>query len=235
MQASRVWSGSFSGKDRTRPIQRQPDTKKHGDTGRSHRADRRCARRVCRLAQALEVHDDASDLPKAEVERFVSRAEAAIYRVAGRPSPYADQSERVFKNGGYPGLLARSLAGILQSLRTDLAAGYVRSHRELVHAELFADFLEMAEHLLNEGYKDAAAVIAGSSLEAHLRRLCQKSGITLEISSGASTTPKKADRLNSDLAGTGWCSNLIRRTLQRGLTCATRRLTANTRNTRTRK
>jgi hypothetical protein len=28
-----------------------------------------------------------------------------------------------------------------------------------------------------EGYKDAAAVIAGSSLEAHLRQLAQKAGI----------------------------------------------------------
>jgi hypothetical protein len=153
-------------------------------------------------------YDDASDLPEAEVGRFVSRAEAVIHRVAGRPSPYADQSERVFKTGGYTGFLARSLAGILQSLRTDLAAGYVRSQRELLHAELFADFLEMAQHLLNEGYKDAAAVIAGSSLEAHLRQLCQKSGITCEVTSGVSTTPKKADRLNSDLAAASTYSKL---------------------------
>ena len=96
-------------------------------------------------------YDDASDLPEAEVGRFVSRAEAAIHRVAGRPSPYADQSDRVFKAGGYTGFLARSLAGILQSLRTDLAAGYVRSQRELLHAELFADFLEMAQHLPKRG------------------------------------------------------------------------------------
>ena len=45
-------------------------------------------------------------------------------------------------------------------------------------------------------------------MEAHLRQLCQKSGITLEIASGASTTPKKADRLNSDLAGAETYSKL---------------------------
>lgn len=119
-------------------------------------------------------HDDISDLPEAEVTRFVSRAEAAIQRVAGRPSPYVDQSDRVFKQGGYTGYMARSFAGILQGLRSDVAAGYLRSQRELIHAELFADFLEMSQHLLNEGYKDAAAVIAGSSLEAHLRQLCER-------------------------------------------------------------
>ena len=48
-------------------------------------------------------HDDISDLAEAEVTRFVSRAEAAIQRVAGRPSPYVDQSDRVFKQGGYTG------------------------------------------------------------------------------------------------------------------------------------
>lgn len=145
-------------------------------------------------------YDDASDLPEAEVGQFVSRAEAAIHRIAGTPSPYADQAGRVFKTKAYTGYYGRALAGILQSLRADLAAGYVKSQRELLHAELFADFLEMAQHLLNEGYKDAAAVIAGSSLEAHLRQLCHKSGIGCEITNGPSTFPKKAERLNADLA-----------------------------------
>ena len=92
-------------------------------------------------------YDDVSDLPEMEVTTFVSRAEAAIIRVAGRPSSYAEQSDRVFKAGGYPGHLARALAGILVSLRTDVTAGYTKSQRELLHAELFADFLEMAQHL----------------------------------------------------------------------------------------
>lgn len=144
-------------------------------------------------------YDDVSDLPEAEVGRFVSWAEAVIHRVAGRPSAYVDQSDRVFKQGGYTGYLARSLAGIVQSLRSDVAAGYLRSQRELLSAALFADFIEMAQHLLNEGYKDAAAVIAGSSLEAHLRQLCEKNGISCDVSIGGSSTPKKADRLNADL------------------------------------
>jgi len=90
---------------------------------------------------------------------------------------------------------------VLESLRADASLGYLQSQRELIHGELFGDFLEMAEHLLDEGYKDAAAVIAGSSLEAHLRQLCQKSGIPTETKSGGGVTPKRADRLNADLAG----------------------------------
>ena len=90
---------------------------------------------------------------------------------------------------------------MLESLRADASLGYLQSQRELIHGELFGDFLEMAEHLLDEGYKDAATVIAGSSLEPHLRQLCQKSGIPTETKSGGGVTPKRADRLNADLAG----------------------------------
>jgi len=54
----------------------------------------------------------------------------------------------------------------------------------------------MSEYLLSEGYKDPAAVIIGSVLEEHLRKLCDKNGIAVELSG----KPKKADQLNSDLA-----------------------------------
>ena len=46
------------------------------------------------------------------------------------------------------------------------------------------------------GYKDAAAVIAGSTLESHLRQLSNRLGIP----SQATSKPKKADTLNAELA-----------------------------------
>ena len=58
---------------------------------------------------------------------------------------------------------------------------------------------KMAQYLLDSGYKDAAAVIAGSTLEAHLRQLCKKVGITTD--SGGK--PKKADTINSELIKEG--------------------------------
>lgn len=158
--------------------------------------------------QSKSKYDDVSDLSDGEVIRFVTRTRAAIHRVAGTPSVYVKQCEEIIKRGGYPGHLARQLVGVLDSLRADTSKGYLRSHKELVHGELFSDFLEMAQHLLDEGYKDAAAVIAGSSLEAHLRQLCEKSGICTEVTSGDRVAPKKADRLNADLAGDNVYSKL---------------------------
>lgn len=79
----------------------------------------------------------------------------------------------------------------------DLRDGKLGRFVELIHADVFSDYLEMAAYLLREGYKDAAAVITGSTLEAHLKNLCRKHGLPIETQG----KPKKADKLNSDLAG----------------------------------
>jgi hypothetical protein len=86
--------------------------------------------------------------------------------------------------------------GALAALRADVEAGYMRTLEELVHADVFGDFLEMAEELVGKGYKDAAAVIAGSVLEAHLRQLADNAGIATTSTSGS---PLKASRLNDEL------------------------------------
>ena len=67
------------------------------------------------------------------------------------------------------------------------------------HGDLFGDFLEMSTHLTDQGRKDAAAVLAGSTLEVHLKKLCDKHKVT--TTSGQHT--KKTDTLNADLARAG--------------------------------
>jgi hypothetical protein len=57
----------------------------------------------------------------------------------------------------------------------------------------------MSNYLLEQDYKDPAAIIAGSVLEEHLRQLCAANGIDIEFQSQGVAKPKKADTLNSDL------------------------------------
>jgi hypothetical protein len=91
--------------------------------------------------------------------------------------------------------------GVVQALLDDLKNNYVQSLVELVHADTFSDFLDMAQHLSEAGYKDAAAVIAGSALEAQLRALCTKSGLSAESPRPDGTMQaKKADLINSELS-----------------------------------
>lgn len=102
----------------------------------------------------------------------------------------------------------KRLAGILKALRFDYENGYMQTIQELTHAEMFTDFLEMADYFYQQGYKDPAAVMAGSVLEEHLRKLCIKNGIDVEEVKSNSNVPKTAGRLNDDLAGQNVYSKL---------------------------
>ena len=62
--------------------------------------------------------------------------------------------------------------GILAAAKEDYIGGLLDDQKTLVCAEVFTDFLQQADYLLREGYKDPAAVIAGAVLEDGLRRLC---------------------------------------------------------------
>lgn len=148
-------------------------------------------------------HDDLSGLSPWEYERFNTMSLAAIQRVTGDDSVYMRQAVQVSKptepRPDYFRSFKRVLS-VLESVRDALAADYLESASSLIHASVFADFLEMSQHLLDEGYKDAAAVIAGSSLEAHLRQLCDRFGIDTTVTTPSGVSPKKADRMNAELA-----------------------------------
>ena len=150
--------------------------------------------------------DDLSDLSDDRVSEAVNLLFAAIERLAPPNSSYINNA-KVYQKAltGILGTAVAPLLGILRALRRDYDAGNLQSIVELVHADIFADFLDMADYLLQQAYKDAAAVVVGSVLESHLRKLCQKHGIPV-LQSG--TAPKKADALNAELAGSTVYSKL---------------------------
>jgi len=152
-------------------------------------------------ARCRSQHDDASDvISNTKAVEMVTRARAAIERVGGRTSAYAREAEAIVPTKAHEWAKLWRLVGVAQSLSHDLKAGYLSSLEELVHGEVFGDFLEMAEHLLENSYKDAAAVIAGSTLEAHLKQLCKRTGIGTDLDTSSGVRPKKADQLNAELS-----------------------------------
>ncbi len=132
-------------------------------------------------------------LGKHDTYVLINRFQAAIDRLTPPTSAYARQSQHVLDNPAH--IRLPHLVGILTALREDMNAGWVQSVVELAHADTHGDYMEMAQDLLEKGYKDAAAVIAGSSLEVHLRALCVKYGVGVEVNG----KPKKADIMNTDL------------------------------------
>lgn len=151
------------------------------------------------LAHARAASQD-SDV---QMQAVATRCVAAVSRLA---PPESDYVERARSIEGHAGYVADQVSGILQALRADIEAGYVRTLEELVHADVFSNFLDMAGELQRSGYKDAAAVIAGSVLEEHLRQLAEKNGVTTSKANGA---PVKADTLNAELAKNGTYNALV--------------------------
>jgi hypothetical protein len=152
-------------------------------------------------ARRRSQHDDASDvISNTKAVEMITRALAAIERVGGRTSPYARQAEAIVAEKAHEWAKLWRLVGVAQSLSHDLKAGYLVSLEELIHGEVFGDFLDMAHHLLESGYKDAAAVTAGSSLEAHLRQLCKRASLATDLNTSSGPRPKKADQLNAELS-----------------------------------
>jgi hypothetical protein len=131
---------------------------------------------------------------------------AFIESTFGRKHSYYTEFDNELLDGfDYHGKYA---LGILTAIRDQIKGGWIETTRGLVTAEVFADFLEMAEHLIEQQYKDPAAVVAGSVVEEHLRVLCAASSLPVEDTVGGKVAPRKADALNSDLARVGKYSKL---------------------------
>ena len=146
-------------------------------------------------AKNASQHDDYSGgLPNDQLCAISVRLRATISRLSQKDSVYYKLAQEVSGSSAHE---VRDLGAILSALREDIKAGYVESLSEIVHAEVYTDFLEMAQELQHKGYKDPAAVVAGSVLEGQLRKLALKVGVSTAKSDGA---PKKADSLNNELA-----------------------------------
>jgi hypothetical protein len=60
---------------------------------------------------------------------------------------------------------------ILKAANDDIASGYLKKLDSIVAADIFNDFIEMAEYLIKQGYKDPAASLIGAVLEDGLRKI----------------------------------------------------------------
>lgn len=90
---------------------------------------------------------------------------------------------------------------LLKKLIVDIEDGWLLDFKSLLSAEIFNDFLDMAEHLLDESYKDASAVIIGSVFEENLRQVCLKEGVTIQYKDFKRNKilAKPASMMNDDL------------------------------------
>ncbi|WP_151814710.1 HEPN domain-containing protein, partial [Acinetobacter junii] len=84
---------------------------------------------------------------------------------------------------------------ILVATYDDFKNGFLVSFKQIIQAEVFDSELEQSRSLLENGYKNAAAVIAGVVLETAIKEVCLNNNIEIER--------KKLTQLNDDLAKAG--------------------------------
>lgn len=102
------------------------------------------------------------------------------------------EAEKI-KPYGYTSDPFKRMKAVFLAAMDDYKNGFLTSMKNLIQAEVFDNELEQAKELLSNGYKLAAAVIAGVVLETALRDLCAKESIE----------HGKLDKMNADLAKVG--------------------------------
>lgn len=168
-----------------------------------------------RLLKRIQSLDDAAtgdDL--IEVTTWVTRLGQMIRRLYGGNSQHFEAYSSAlgttnfyYLHSGYNAHLTQ-LVGVAKAVAHDVDNGLLADFKGLVQADVFADFLEMGEYLLNEGYKDAAAVLIGSVLEDGLRKLAEANAVPLAQASGK---PMTIEPINAELTRKSVYSKLVQK------------------------
>jgi hypothetical protein len=149
-----------------------------------------------------------------ELSSIAVRGGQLILKLYGEDSQYARSWKKVLATNGFSNVHSNhydhvsELCGILKGAQHDLRSGLLDDMKLLLQGEVFADFLEMAEHLLDTGYKDAAAVLLGGVLEDSLRKIATRAGVGITAANGRTLT---IDPLNVALAKAGSYGPLVQR------------------------
>lgn len=143
------------------------------------------------------------DGPSSQVETFAIIALETVRRWAPRNSIYVEKAEAEFRaeEAGY------ELMRVLDALKWQIEHDRLLDFAQVVHADLFADLLAQADYLLNQGYRRAAAILAGSTLEQQLAKMSSRAGIALTDDRGR---PLPGGTLNSRLYSAGVYTNAVR-------------------------
>ncbi len=143
----------------------------------------------------------AADLDPAWARQWAASCLSLLRRVCGLDSDHYQQF-----NSFNPRIVfafsAKQALGILKSAKYDYEAGRLFNIQTLIEANVFSDFLEQADYLLQSNYHGPAAVIAGAVIEDGLRKLCDKHSVQLP------SNPTLAPR-NDALAKVGAYSKLV--------------------------
>jgi len=159
---------------------------------------------VMRKAKSAQSSIEGQEL--AQISMWVTRIGNVITKLYGTNSQHYKNYQSNLDNKYFYNIHSSNwshvsvIAGIIQAVQHEFRNDLINNIRRILQADIFSDFLEMSEYLLNEGYKDAAAVIIGSVLEDSVRKLANSNGIDTIRPNGK---PLTLEPLNIELGKTG--------------------------------
>ena len=130
-------------------------------------------------------------LDSASFSGWQTQTIAFLINLLGETHTYVQSFKEIIQlTAAYEGSV-RSGQAILNSVREDVSGGFLTDIKMLVSAEIFTDFIEMAKHLLECGYKDPAASLCGAVLEDGLGKIALKNGIKVKSREDISSLNQK--------------------------------------------
>ena len=169
-------------------------------------------KRILNVAVSTSSRIKGEDL--SEVTSWVVRLGQLIRRLYGENSQHYESYKSALATTQFYNLHSNhnahfsQMLGLATTIKHDLDNGLLVNLKTLIQADIFADFLEMGEYLLNGGYKDAAAVIIGSVLEDGLRKLAERNYVAITNDQGK---PLTIEPLNNELAKKEVYSKLVQK------------------------
>ena len=126
----------------------------------------------------------------AEAATWVTRLGQLIRKLYGENSQHFVSYKTAAESNAFYSLHSNNyrqftqMLGVARAIKHEIDNDLLINFRALIQAEVFADFLEMGEYLLNGGYKDAAAIIIGTVLEDGLRQISTRLGLPVTSTDG---------------------------------------------------
>jgi len=109
-----------------------------------------------------------------EYNKWYSSAKNLIGKACSAQGIHYKQIEDIYIRSKGNSVRMPGCLGILESAYEDFKSGLLEDTKAMITSEVFTDFIEQAEYLLDEGYKLSAAVLMRGVLEDSLRTLCNK-------------------------------------------------------------
>ena len=168
--------------------------------------------KITRRVSTADQHLDGDAL--SEVTTWVTRLGQLVRKLYGERSQHFVSYTKAADTHGFFNLWKNHythfthMLGVAKTIKHEVDNNLLVDVKALLQADIFADFLEMGEHLLQESYKDAAAVIIGTVLEDKLRGLTLAAGLPIRSDSGK---PMTIEPLNIQLTKNDVYSTLVQK------------------------